>query len=52
VNIRLTSELRSQLQRLAEADSRKLSAYIELVLRGHVKSQLEAPSEPDKTKKR
>lgn len=36
VNVRLTSELRAELQRLADKDARKLSAYIELVLSSHV----------------
>jgi hypothetical protein len=36
VNIRLTSELRAELQRLADADGRKLSAYIERLLQLHV----------------
>lgn len=36
VNVRLTSELRAELQRLADADDRKLSAYIERVLQAHV----------------
>lgn len=36
VNVRLTSELKAELQRLADEDARKLSAYIELVLRAHV----------------
>ncbi len=38
VNLRLTSELRSKLQRLADADGRKLSNYIERVLVAHVES--------------
>jgi predicted transcriptional regulator len=36
VNVRVNSELKAELQRLAEADDRKLSAYIERVLREHV----------------
>ncbi len=36
VNVRLTSELKAELQQLADRDSRKLSAYIELVLCAHV----------------
>lgn len=36
VNIRITSELRAELQHLADADGRKLSAYIERVLIAHV----------------
>lgn len=37
VNIRLTSELRAELQRLADEDGRKLSAYIERLLQLHVR---------------
>jgi len=36
VNVRLTSELRLKLQRLADADGRKLSNYIERILSAHV----------------
>ena len=36
VNVRLTSELRSKLQGLADADGRKLSNYIERLLTAHV----------------
>ncbi len=36
VNVRLTSELKAGLQRLADEDGRKLSAYIERVLLAHV----------------
>ncbi len=43
VNIRLTSELRAELQRLAEEDGRKLSAYIERLLQLHVRAAREAP---------
>jgi predicted transcriptional regulator len=39
VNVRLTSELKAELQQLADRDSRKLSAYIELVLCAHVAAQ-------------
>lgn len=36
LSIRLRSETREALQALADADKRKLSAYIELVLDEHV----------------
>lgn len=36
VNVRLTSELKAELQELADNDARKLSAYIALVLQAHV----------------
>ncbi len=52
VNIRLTTELRAQLQRLAEADDRKLSAYVELVLKEHVRAQLGSNATTEKPKKR
>jgi len=39
VNVRLTSELKAELQKLANQDSRKLSAYIELVLNAHVSAK-------------
>ncbi len=46
VNVRLTSELKAELQQLADRDSRKLSAYIELVLCAHVAAKRAgAPSE-------
>lgn len=44
VNVRLTSELRAELQRLADADGRKLSAYIERVLLAHVAIEREQSS--------
>jgi hypothetical protein len=39
VNLRITSELRSELQRLADADGRKLSGYIVRLLELHVQAQ-------------
>ncbi len=36
VNVRLTSDLKAELQHLADEDARKLSAYIERVLQAHV----------------
>jgi predicted DNA-binding protein len=39
VNLRLTAELKSKLQRLADLDGRKLSNYIERVLVAHVENQ-------------
>jgi predicted transcriptional regulator len=41
VNVRLTSELREELQRLAEANKRTLSDYIRLLLEEHVEAQKE-----------
>lgn len=48
VNVRLTSELRAELQHLADADDRKLSAYIERILQTHVSSIKERAPEPPK----
>jgi len=51
VNVRLTSELKADLQQLADRDSRKLSAYIELVLYAHVATQkASAPADPSARK--
>lgn len=52
VNVRLTSELKAELQKLASADARKLSAYIELVLSAHVAAAKAAPSPEAARKKR
>jgi predicted transcriptional regulator len=47
VNVRLTSELRDELQRLAEANRRTLSDYIRLLLEEHVEAQ-KAEAETDR----
>jgi len=54
VNVRLTSELRAKLQRLADADERTLSAYIQRVLNAHAEEKLpsDKPPEPAKRAKR
>lgn len=49
VNVRLTSELKAELQQLADEDARKLSAYIELVLTAHVVAKR---AHPDPTRKK
>jgi predicted transcriptional regulator len=41
VNIRMTDELRGELQRLAEASKRTLSDYIRIVLEEHAEVQRE-----------
>ncbi|AHB50383.1 hypothetical protein W911_15460 [Hyphomicrobium nitrativorans NL23] len=51
VNVRLTSELKAALQKLANADARKLSAYIELVLSAHV-TAAKASASPDEARKK
>ena len=54
VNVRSTSELRSRLPHLAEADGRTLSNYIERVLNAHTEAKLpsEKPPEPAKRHRR
>ena len=51
VNVRLTSELRAKLQRLADADGRKLSNYIERVLSAHAEEELPADKPPEQAKR-
>jgi predicted DNA-binding protein len=41
VNIRMTEELREDLQRLADANKRTLSDYVRLLLEEHVEAQKE-----------
>jgi hypothetical protein len=48
VNLRITTELRSELQRLAGADGRKLSGYIVRLLELHVQAQ---PASSEKSSK-
>jgi hypothetical protein len=38
-SIRLPADLKASLQKLADADRRPLSSYIQLVLEGHVRAQ-------------
>ena len=47
VNLRLTSELRAKLQRLADDDGRKLSGYIVRLLELHAREQELPDSPPD-----
>jgi hypothetical protein len=42
VQLRLSEDLRSELQRLADADSRPLSQYIRLLLYRHVQDDFRA----------
>lgn len=44
VNVRLTTELRAKLQRLADSDARTLSAYIFRILQLHA----DAPEQSEK----
>jgi predicted transcriptional regulator len=39
VNVRMTDDLRGELQRLADAHKRTLSDYIRLTLEAHVEAQ-------------
>ena len=51
VNVRLTTELKAKLQKLADADGRKLSNYIERVLLAHIQSGEPEASTTAKPKK-
>jgi predicted DNA binding CopG/RHH family protein len=51
VNLRITSELRADLQQLADADGRKLSGYIVRVLELHVQAQAASPEKSGKARK-
>ena len=51
VNLRITSELRAELQRLADADGRKLSGYIVRLLELHVQAQGDAPEKTSSRRK-
>jgi predicted transcriptional regulator len=51
VNIRMTDELRGELQRLAEANKRTLSDYIRIVLEEHAEAQRERGEDAAKRKR-
>ena len=51
VNVRITSEMRDALQRLADADGRKLSGYIVRVLELHVQDQGSGVDKHSKSRK-
>jgi predicted DNA binding CopG/RHH family protein len=51
VNLRITSELRAELQQLADADGRKLSGYIVRLLELHVQAQAASPEKASKGRK-
>jgi predicted DNA-binding protein len=51
VNIRMTDELRGELQRLAEANKRTLSDYIRIVLEEHAEGQRERVDDAAKRKR-
>jgi predicted DNA-binding protein len=46
VNIRMTDELRGELQRLADANKRTLSDYVRLVLEEHAEVRREREEDP------
>ena len=51
VNIRMTDELRGELQRLADANKRTLSDYVRLLLEEHVEAEKEQAEAVGKRKK-
>jgi predicted DNA-binding protein len=46
VNVRMTDQLREELQRLADANKRTLSDYVRIVLEEHAEGQRGRSSEP------
>jgi predicted transcriptional regulator len=51
VNIRMTDELRGELQRLADAHKRTLSDYIRILLEEHIEVQREQVADASKRKR-
>jgi predicted transcriptional regulator len=51
VNIRMTDELRGELQRLADVNKRTLSDYVRLVLEQHAEVKRERDEEAGKRKR-
>jgi len=51
VNIRMTDELRGELQRLADANKRTLSDYVRLVLEEHAEARREREEDATKRKR-
>jgi len=51
VNIRMTDELRGELQRLADANKRTLSDYVRLVLEEHAEVKREREEDAAKRKR-
>jgi predicted transcriptional regulator len=51
VNIRMTDELRGELQRLADANKRTLSDYVRLVLEAHAEVKREREEDAGKRKR-
>lgn len=51
VNIRMTDELRGELQRLADTNKRTLSDYVRLLLEEHVEARREREEDAAKRKR-
>jgi predicted transcriptional regulator len=51
VNIRMTDELRGELQRLADANKRTLSDYVRIVLEEHAEVKREREEDAAKRKR-
>jgi predicted DNA-binding protein len=51
VNIRMTDELRGELQRLADANKRTLSDYVRLILEEHAEVKREREEDAGKGKR-
>ena len=51
VNIRMTDELRGELQRLADANKRTLSDYVRIVLEEHAEVKREREEDAGKRKR-
>jgi predicted DNA-binding protein len=51
VNIRMTDELRGELQRLADANKRTLSDYIRILLEEHIEVRRERVDEATRRKR-
>jgi len=51
VNIRITDELRGELQRLADANKRTLSDYVRLILEEHAEVKREREEDAGKRKR-
>ena len=51
VNIRMTDELRGELQRLADANKRTLSDYVRLILEEHAEVKREREEDAAKRKR-
>jgi predicted transcriptional regulator len=48
LSLKIDQELKSALERLAEAENRSLSNYVTTLLKAHVQAQQPAPKKPKK----